>query len=108
MATSVKKTILDSISTFLIPCCFLLIPFINACRPSSKVGWTSTDKENVRKELQKADARLSHLGRKKATFISCYLEKLEAHYTNLEEANQDETGCTKLATSCLKSLFKNK
>jgi hypothetical protein len=88
--------------------CFLLIHFFNSCQQSRKGEWSTKDKEKVRKELQKADDFLGYLGRKKVLFISFYLEKLEAHYSNLEEANQDETGCTKLADGCLKALHELK
>lgn len=104
METSVKNTLSRSRSTVLLLLCLLLIHFLNACRASRKGEWSATDKEKVREELQKADVRLGYLGQKKALFIACYLEKLEACYSNLEEANLDETGCTMLANRCLKTL----
>jgi len=107
METSLKHAHLKPRINKFIVGCFMVIHLLYGCSPPSRKGeWSATDKENARKELQKVEVQLDHLGRKKAPFISCYLEKLEAHYSNLDEANQDEAGCTKLATLCLKNLQK--
>lgn len=108
MATSLKNALFWLRNFLFMLWGLLLIHFFNSCQQSRKGEWSRTDIEKVRKELQKADVSLRYLGRDKAPFISCYLEKLEVHYSNLEEANKDEVGCTKLARGCLKALRKLK
>ena len=108
METSLNKTPLIPTFYHCIATCFVAVLILSSCGKTSRRGsWSETDKGNAKKELQKAEVNLEYLGCKKAAFVSCYLEKLEAHYSNLEEANLDEVGCTKLATACLNTLNKN-
>lgn len=77
-----------------------------ACNQSKKGDWNDEDKQKAKDEMAKVESQLSVLGDKKDVFINCYLEKVEDNYTNFEEANKDQPGCTKLATECAGELFK--
>lgn len=66
---------------------------------SKKGKWSETDKKELRKQLYE-DVDLSSLGDNKSKFIECCIGKIEANYSSLDEANQDESTGKKIARDC--------
>ena len=71
---------------------------------SVKGKWSTKDKQTFRKEMENIE-ELEGLGEYKSAWIECYLEKCEQHFDSYYSANQDEKGCTKIATECTEELY---
>src|ERR1035437_1157278 len=71
---------------------------------SVKGKWSDADKQKFHKEMDNVD--LSALGENKTKWIESYLNKAEAKYSSLYEADKDEAGCKDLATACNNELIK--
>ncbi len=66
---------------------------------SKKGNWSETDKKELQKKLYESED-LSSLGDNKSKFIECCISKIEANYSSLDEANQDEEIGKKIAHDC--------
>ena len=82
-----------------------LFVLLFSCNQSKKGAWNEEDKQRAQEEIAKIEGELTALGDKKDDFINCYLEKVEDNYDNFEAADNDEPGCTKLATECASQLY---
>jgi Mor family transcriptional regulator len=71
---------------------------------SVKGKWSDSDKQKFHAIMEKGD--LSNLGDNKTKWIELLLNKTEAKYSCLYEADKDETGCQELATECNNELIK--
>jgi hypothetical protein len=84
----------------------LLSFMLVSCGNSSKKGaWSETDKNFLREEIKKVDSSFDAFGESKEAYIACYMDKLEANYSNFNEANADGKGCEMLAMECLDVLL---
>lgn len=72
---------------------------------SVKGKWSESDKQKFRQDMQNIE-ELSDLGENKTKWIECYLSKCEANFSSYYEADNDESGCEKLALECNDELQK--
>lgn len=69
---------------------------------SIKGKWSESDKQKSYKAMEDID--LSNLGENKTKWIECYINKAEANYSSLNEADNDEKGCEKIAIECYEEI----
>lgn len=79
---------------------------LSACNNSKKGAWSDADKMKFKVEMDKV-SELDNLSENKQAYIDCYLQKLEANYSSLYEADRDADGCKQLAEECV-AFFKSK
>lgn len=83
----------------------LAIMMLASCT-GSKIGqWSEADKKTFNTDMNQVN--LSAFGPKKQLWLDLYYKKLEANYDSYDKANQDESGCEKLALECNSEVFAN-
>ena len=73
---------------------------------SVKGNWSDSDKLNFYLEMQTVE-ELSDLGEDKSKWIECYLNKCEANFSSLYEADSDEESLEKIALECYDEVLSN-
>ena len=71
---------------------------------SMKGNWSKEDIKRMKNTIAEIDSDLDGLGKDKQPFIHCYMSRLENAYSSFYAADNDEKGCERLATECLKYL----
>ena len=71
---------------------------------SVKGNWSDSDKLNFYLEMQTVE-ELSALGGNKSKWIECYLNKCEANFSSLYEADSDEESLEKIALECFSLIM---
>ena len=83
----------------------LLTIIFTSCSSSKKGQWSQEDKNRFYKEIG-AVKELDNFGEYKQQWLDCYFEKCQANYSSFTEADNDEAGCTTIATNCTVELQK--
>ena len=71
---------------------------------SVKGNWSKEDIKRMKDVMAEIDSDLNTFGKYKQPFIHCYMSRIENMYSSFYAADQDEKGCERLATDCLKFL----
>jgi hypothetical protein len=86
---------------------FLLV----SCSESSKGNWNEEDKTKARKDMMEGmnsgDASNVFSMKAKNKLCDCAVEKLEGHYENFEQANNDKVGLSTVISPCMELLFED-
>ena len=91
--------------------CVLISLLSVSCDQSSKGNWSDNDKDLARKDMMQGlasgdkDNIFSDKAKKK--LCDCAIEKIEKHYDNFIQANNDKDGLSKVINPCMKFLLED-
>ena len=91
--------------------CVLISLLSVSCDQSSKGNWSDNDKDLARKDMMKGlasgDEDNMFSDKAKNKLCDCAIEKIEKHYDNFIQANNDKDGLSKVINPCMKFLLED-
>ena len=81
------------------------ILILAGCSASKKGHWSEADRDAFKSDMNQVN--LSAFGTKKQIWLDLYYKKLETNYDSYTSANNDVSGCKKLALQCNNELYSN-
>jgi len=91
--------------------CVLISLLSVSCDQSSKGNWSDNDKDLARKDMMKGlasgDEDNMFSDKAKNKLCDCAIEKIERHYDNFIQANNDKDGLSNVIKPCMKFLLED-
>ena len=91
--------------------CVLISLLSVSCDQSSKGNWSDNDKALARKDMMQGlasgDKDNIFSDKAKNKLCDCAIEKIEKHYDNFIQANNDKDGLSKVINPCMKFLLED-
>ena len=91
--------------------CVLISLLSVSCDQSSKGNWSDNDKALARKDIMQGlasgDEDNMFSDKAKNKLCDCAIEKIEKHYDNFIQANNDKDGLSNVIKPCMKFLLED-
>ena len=91
--------------------CVLISLLSVSCDQSSKGNWSDNDKDLARKDMMQGlasgDKYNIFSDNAKNKLCDCAIAKIEKHYDNFIQANNDKDGLSKVINPCMKFLLED-